>query len=163
MGVPRSEPQALTSDQVASVALLLSKVGAMVGRRLAAALADVDLRPKHLGALSVLCAQGALSQQALGESLGMDASGVVATVDDLEREGLARRGRDEQDRRRHAVSVTPAGRSLLERAHEVTARLDEEVLAGLDERERERLTALLLRVAQGDPDLERVVEAGAIA
>jgi DNA-binding MarR family transcriptional regulator len=93
----------------------------------------------------------------------MDASGVVAIVDDLEREGLARRERDAQDRRRHAVQVTPAGRKVLRRGHEVTARLDDEVLAGLNDRERQQLLALLLRVAQGDPDLVRLIGAGAIA
>ena len=123
----------------------------------------MDLRPKHLGALSVLCAQGALSQQELGERLGMDASGVVATIDDLERDGLARRERDTQDRRRHAVHVTPAGRDVLRRAHEVTARLDDEVLADLGARERQQLLSLLLRVAEGDPDLAHLVGTGAIA
>jgi len=100
---------ALATDRVASLGLLLSKVANMVDRRLAAALDAVELRPKHLGALSVLCAHGTMSQQALGERLGVDASAVVAIVDDLERDRLARRDRDPHDRRRHAIGVTPAG------------------------------------------------------
>jgi DNA-binding MarR family transcriptional regulator len=59
--------------------------------------------------------------------------------------------------------VTPAGRKVLRRGHEVTARLDDEMLAGLNSRERQQLLALLLRIVQGDPELVRLISAGAIA
>jgi DNA-binding MarR family transcriptional regulator len=154
---------ALTAERVVSVGLLLSKVATVVDRRLAAALDAMELRPKHLGALSVLCAHGALSQQALGERLGVDASAVVAIVDDLERDGLARRDRDPGDRRRHAVQVTAAGRTTLSRGHQTVGQVDDELFAGLTGRERQQLLTLLLRTAESDPDLVRLIGAGAIA
>jgi DNA-binding MarR family transcriptional regulator len=153
----------LTADRVAGVGLLLSKVANVVDRRLAVALDAVELRPKHLGALSVLCAHGTMSQQVLGERLGVDASAVVAIVDDLERDGLARRDRDPHDRRRHAIGVTPAGRDILARGHQVASQVDDELFAGLTDRERAQLLTLLLRVAEADSDLTRLISAGAIA
>jgi DNA-binding MarR family transcriptional regulator len=154
---------ALTTDRVASLGLLLSKVANTVDRRLAAALDAVELRPKHLGALSVLSAAGTMSQQVLGERLGVDASAVVAIVDDLERDGLARRDRDPYDRRRHAIGITPAGRETLTRGHQAVSQVDDELFAGLTDRERTQLLTLLLRVAETDPDLTRLISAGAIA
>ena len=162
MATKRVERSGLSADQVGSAALLLSKIGGMVDRRLSAALDAVELRPKHLGALSLLCAHGGISQQALGEGLGVDASAVVAIVDDLERDGLARRERDPRDRRRHAIAVTSAGRATLVHGHQVVAEVDDELFAGLTSREHTQLMGLLLRVAEVDPDLTRLIDAGAI-
>ncbi|MBI3688403.1 MAG: winged helix-turn-helix transcriptional regulator [Actinobacteria bacterium] len=164
MSSPQPDGQSpLDPDRVASIGLLLSKLGTAVDRRLAAALEVVQLRPKHLGALSVLGGHGAVSQQALGERLGVDASAVVAIVDDLEREGLARRERDPRDRRRHAIQVTPAGERVLARGYDAAGEVDDTMLADLTAHEREQLLTLLLRVAGTDPGLDRLIRAGAIA
>ncbi|AWZ03980.1 MULTISPECIES: MarR family transcriptional regulator [unclassified Streptomyces] len=148
--------------RIVSTALLLSKLGSAMERRLAVALDAMELRTKHMGALTVLCAHGAISQQALAEKLGVDASAVVAIVDDLERDRLASRERDPQDRRRYAVHVTQAGRETLARASELVVQVDDAVFAGLSSREREQLLALLLRVAESDPDLDRLIRSGAM-
>lgn len=148
--------------RIVSTALLLSKVGSAVEKRLASALDTMELRTKHLGALTVLCAQDAISQQALAGKLGSDASAVVAVIDDLERDRLASRERDPQDRRRYAVRATAAGRQTLARASELAAQVDDTVFAGLNNHEREQLLALLLRVAQSDPDLDRLIRSGAM-
>jgi DNA-binding MarR family transcriptional regulator len=147
---------------VAGVALLLGKVGAAMNRRVASALEAVGLRPKHLAALSVLYADEALSQQALGDKLGIDASAVVAIIDDLERDGLARRVRDPRDRRRHALHVTAAGSEMLARAQAEVAKVDTDAIATLSSEERAQLLALLMRIVSSDPDLLRVVQAGTL-
>ena len=54
---------------------------------------------------------------------------------------------DPDDRRRHAVHLTPAGRETLGRAQEVAARALEDVLAPLDQRERDTLKRLLRKLA----------------
>lgn len=147
---------------LAAVVLLLGKVGVAVNRRLAAALEAVELRPKHLGALAVLTARGEVSQQALGEGLGVDPSAVVAIVDDLERDGLASRVRDPADRRRRLISITAQGSRVLAAGHDVVAQLDDQLLAGMDRAERLQLVGLLLRVAATDPELMRLLGSGAI-
>lgn len=54
-----------------------------------------------------------LSQAALSRMLGIDRSDIVATLNNLERGGLALRAPDELDRRRNAIRITPAGSAAL--------------------------------------------------
>jgi DNA-binding MarR family transcriptional regulator len=53
-----------------------------------------------------------------------------------------------RDRRRHIVRLTPAGRKMLGKLRVLAARLEEEFLAPLDQRQREQLHALLLQLAE---------------
>src|ERR1700747_1507775 len=56
------------------------------------------------------------TQQELETALVMDANSVVLILNELEARQLSLRRRDPQDRRRHIVEITPAGRRALERA-----------------------------------------------
>src|ERR1700678_59787 len=73
---------------------------ARMGRRAADASAEPGgLRQRPLIALTLLSEGGAVSQQALGEVLGLDPSNVVGLLNDLEERGLTIRRRDPADRR----------------------------------------------------------------
>ena len=101
------------------------------------------LRGKELGALKILAAEGPLSQQRLGERMGVDRTTMVAVVDALEREGYAERRRDDEDRRAYAVRPTAAGRRVLRRAAGAIERAEDRFLAGISGDDRLRLKALL--------------------
>ena len=132
---------------------LLWKLGAIGRRRLAARLAEVDLaaplpdhRLPHLSVLTSLAESGPASQRETAERLGMDCSDIVAILDDLERGDLVVRRRDERDRRRHLVTLTPAGRRALRRLGAEAERAEDALLTPLSDDEREVLHGLLLRV-----------------
>jgi DNA-binding MarR family transcriptional regulator len=72
-------------------------------------LAQLELRPRHIVALTVLRDQGGSTQQALSSTLMMDATNVVGLLNDLEARQLIERRRSPQDRRRHLVELTTAG------------------------------------------------------
>ncbi len=112
------------------------------------ALAPLALTPKSFGSLALIAEQGPFSQAALGELLRIDRTTVVAVVDELERAGYVKRGRDATDRRVHSLLVTPAGRHVLGEAEQIADRMHAELLADLDADERDQLHALLARVAQ---------------
>jgi|SRR5450755_2925367 DNA-binding MarR family transcriptional regulator len=112
------------------------------------ALAPLALTPKSFGALSVIAEHGALSQAALGETLRVDRTTIVAVVDELERAGYVQRGRNSADRRAHSLGVTPAGQRALLEAERVARRTQDELLADLAPHEREELRVLLARVAR---------------
>src|SRR5437588_3324279 len=76
-------------------------------------LSEHGLTPHHFGVLMVLQQLEAASQQQLSRLVGVDPRNVVAVLDVLERERLIRRRAHPTDRRRHTVSLTPAGRQLL--------------------------------------------------
>ncbi len=113
------------------------------------ALEPLGLRPLHLVALTLLRDHGSATQQGLAEALRIDASNLVGLLNDLERQQLLARQRDPEDRRRHIVAISDAGRSALQRAERKLAAVQDDVLGALNEDERDTLHALLLRAAGG--------------
>jgi MarR family transcriptional regulator, lower aerobic nicotinate degradation pathway regulator len=76
----------------------------------------------------------------------IDPSDVTATVDDLEKTGLATRSMDPADRRRKIVTLTASGSKRLEWMQQVAEQLCEELLAPVAERRRAQLHQDLRRV-----------------
>ena len=131
-----------------SVGFLLALAGAESRRRWVDWLAEWDLRPSHYSALMVLGERGSVSQQALAEMVGVDPRNLVPVIDLLERRGLVGRRPYPTDRRRNALELTAAGRSLMRRLAVSGRSLEEEMLAGLDETEKATLQKLLLKLVR---------------
>lgn len=86
------------------------------------------------------------TQQELETALVMDANSVVLILNELEARQFSVRRRDPQDRRRHLVEITPAGRRALEKADRAREALEDELLAPLSADERKNLRSLIERV-----------------
>jgi DNA-binding MarR family transcriptional regulator len=125
---------------------LLARHGRVMNVRLRQALGVSGLNPRHCATLMHLARAGATSQQALIEALAVDASGLVAILNDLERGGLAERRRDPADRRRHIVEITPAGTQAVCAVESAIAEVEREAFADLDDAEIALLRSLLARV-----------------
>jgi len=128
-------------------AVLIARVARRVRSRLRAALGPTELRQRQLVALSYLRDHGPARQQALAESLCMDASSLVCLLNDLEDRDLIARRRDREDRRRGILELTDHGREALTEIDAALAEIDAEILADLDESERAELRALLGRLS----------------
>ena len=89
------------------------------------------------------------TQQEVESAMFMDANSVVLILNELEAAQYSIRRRDPNDRRRHIVEVTPAGRRALERADKARETLEDEVLQPLSADERRTLRSLLERVLEG--------------
>lgn len=124
-------------------------------RRLAANLSDLagdDLRVPHVTVLASLAEFGPAAQKDISCRLRIDPSDLVALLDDLERAGLATRSRDQRDRRRYTVAITPEGETRLRTRLSALRELDENLFAPLDQRERAELHSMMLRLcAHQDP------------
>lgn len=137
----QDEPDDLTAPE--------NMVGAMMDylvRRLRTE-ADGDLRTyglktRHAIALTLLRDFGERAQSELPAALGIDATGVVALLNDLESEGFIERRRSAEDRRKHNVLITAAGRHRLAEIEQVTSRLEQRIL-GLSTKELATLHKLL--------------------
>ena len=134
---------------------LAERLGPLLGRahdahrRLSLeALAPLGLGVKSVGALTVLQAEGPLSQRRLAERQGIDRTTMVAVVDELERLGAVERRKDPADRRANALHITPRGRRLLTRARTAVAGAEEAFLAPLPPAEQQRLRAALRRLVE---------------
>ena len=119
--------------------------------RTAEMLGTVGLTPALFALLNVVGAREGAIQQELGSALGIDRSTMVALIDELESAGLAKRRPSPTDRRAREIAITPKGRRLLQRAKELIAQVEDEVLAALSAEERRELLALLRHALQSAP------------
>ncbi len=124
----------------------------MIAARTGQALAGRRLEPMGLsvrlcGVLNLL-AEGPISQQAIGERLGIDRTTVVEIIDELESQGVVVRKRNPADRRSYALNLTPNGKVVQKRAARVFDGAAEEFFAALSKRERDSLVEMLRRLIQ---------------
>lgn len=122
---------------------LLSQVAMHAGRLVNEALAEEGVRKQHFTVLSALAEQGAASQAALGRRLWIDRSDLHGILGELERDGYIARVRDERDRRRNLVELTPAGAAALKRFDVRIQAAQETLLEPLTAAERQDLRRLL--------------------
>src|SRR5579864_1215150 len=88
------------------------------------------------------------TQQELENALFIDANTVVLLLNELEAAHYSMRRRDPNDRRRHIVELTAAGRRAVERADKAREGLEDEVQRNLSAEERRTLRQLLERVLE---------------
>jgi DNA-binding MarR family transcriptional regulator len=127
--------------------VLLTRLAKVVYRRTSEE--RLGMRLRQFVALSFLNEHDGVSQQALAETLCLDANNVVLLLNELEAVGHVERRRDPDDRRRHLVHVTPAGRRAIAFAERGQESVEDEVLAALDADERATLRELLARALAG--------------
>ena len=119
------------------------------GQRLVAdGFAAAGMRRYHFSVLVALDEDGPASQATLGRRLWIDRSDMVAVINDLERDGLVARVRDERDRRRNVVRITPAGKRALKRLDARVEEAQAALLTPLSAAERRELQRLLARVVE---------------
>jgi DNA-binding MarR family transcriptional regulator len=153
--LPREAPPARPAPKRGSplearIAYLLSKVGRRQSTRFAELLKPLGLRPKHFALMNVVDLADGPSQQQLGEALGLDPSGLISAIDELEAAGLLERRRPPEDRRRHALFLTRAGEAKLAEAREASRKRGKELIAPLSEAEAQSFHDLLKRIASAD-------------
>lgn len=113
-------------------------------------LTDTGFRPPCMSVLHCVVQTGPVSQRGISDRLDLDPSDLVGVLDILQRAGLVERRRDPEDRRRHAVIATDAGRAAEHSLRDVRARVLDTLLAHLDDDERTRLADLLVAAVDDD-------------
>jgi DNA-binding MarR family transcriptional regulator len=144
-GIPG--PRGLHAALMRHTGFLISRMGMVAQKRFQERLDSLGLTTRMWGALNVLDHEGPVTQHALGKSIGMDPSSMVATIDELEARGLVERRRHPSDRRAHALHVTELGRTTLTQGRRLAKQAQDDLLAPLDAEERKQLHDLLLRLA----------------
>lgn len=119
------------------------------------------LHPTQAICIAVLAHRGALAQSELADAMLLSRPSVTRLLQRMERTGLVHRRTDEADQRQTIVSLTPAGRQLQERMHEVTAEYAMQMVGLLPDADRAELARILTewrRLAEraGEPATERV-------
>ncbi len=145
--MPRSRSTSDPLDPAAGLGFLLSQVGSHSSSRFAERLESLGLKPPHAGILRVIEQADGLSQQALGEKLGIFPSRLVALIDELEGSGLLERRNSPADRRAYTLCLTDLGLEILEKIRVVSREHQASLCAALSEAERAQLAEFLRRIA----------------
>ena len=133
---------------------LIGALGAAGRRLFARRLAQEEwviqagLRPPTYGVLLTIERLGPVSQKQISDQMGFDPSDLVGVIDILEREGFLTRGRDPRDRRRYSLTLTALGQKRLRQFSAIAAEVEEELLAPLNDDERQTFRALVRRVLE---------------
>ena len=121
----------------------LVAIGRATARLLTEGLQSTGLKPRHLRVLGQL-SNGPLTQQALSDAIGMDATQLVVVLNELEEARLVTRRRDRDDRRRHIVRLSFAGSTRFAEAERLIRAVEQVLLAGIDPQE---IAQTLTRIA----------------
>jgi DNA-binding MarR family transcriptional regulator len=93
--------------------------------------------------LAYLSREDGMTQSQLAEELDLGKVAVGGLIDRLEKAGLVRREPDATDRRVNRVFLEPKSKQLIARMRKVSHRMNEQILAGLRDRDLETAAAAL--------------------
>jgi MarR family transcriptional regulator, lower aerobic nicotinate degradation pathway regulator len=145
---PALRPLSRVARELAeNTGFLLARLGVAFKAKAVERVEQEGSDPHHYSVLAILEEGARETQGTIAEALGLDPSRMVAVLDSLEQEGLVERRRDPLDRRRHTVSITPAGRKQLRRLRAIAKQLEEELLAPLTPEDRVTFHRLLVQLA----------------
>ena len=130
--------------------IVLTTLGELFSRHIRDVLAEHDLKPRQLRILDLLDDRGPIGQRELAELMGIDHSVLVNLLNPLEDERLIKRERDTSDRRRHMVSIAPAGARRLAQADRAFCDAEDAFFAALTSKQRGELNALLTLLRPGN-------------
>ncbi len=130
----------------ASMAFLLSQLGAHAAIIFGERLRPLNLKPQDAGILRILGSNPGATQQALSQMLGVFPSRSVSLLDELERQGLIERRSTAADRRVYQLHLTAAGVAALKAMRELESKLEDDIFAALGAEEKENLSSLLIRI-----------------
>jgi DNA-binding MarR family transcriptional regulator len=142
----RVEPAYRLEDQVG---FLLRRAYQRASSNLVERIGPHDLTAPQFATLARLYERGALSQNLLGRLVAMEPANIRDVVLRLKKRRLVVCRRDLDDGRLNLVSLTPSGRSLVERLLPIEIECTARTLAPLDLSERRILYDLLGRLADG--------------
>ncbi len=109
--------------------------------------ADIPLDRARYVVLRAVAEREPVRTTTLAEQVGVDPSTMSRHVSVLDQAGFVARTADPDDGRAQAVSLTPAGRVVMEKARAARHDLITDVLAAWDDADRTHLAALLGRLA----------------
>ena len=132
----------------------ISRLARELERRLEPVYREQGLEPGWYDVLATLRRTGPpyrLRASQFTGALMLTSSGTTKRLDRLERAGLIARSADPGDRRGTLITLTPAGRDLVDAASEAHLGNERRILAALSAAEQRRLADLLRKLQLGLP------------
>ncbi|MEM6311599.1 MAG: MarR family transcriptional regulator [Pseudomonadota bacterium] len=105
------------------------------------------LTPTQFSTLIRVADEGAVSQNQLGRLAAMDIATIKGVVDRLKSKGLLQTDSDPHDKRRSIISLTSAGKELMQQLYSDGTAISNETLAPLKLAEQKTLISLLKKLS----------------
>lgn len=135
------------TSKVSWIGYHLNQAALLIRNETLIALKPLGITPPQLRVIEAISV-GPISQVRLGEIVGMDRTTIVHVIDRLEELDVAKRHRDEKDRRSHAVALTPFGKKVLSKAQAAARAAEIAFLAPLTSGERDALLQSLQKLQE---------------
>jgi DNA-binding MarR family transcriptional regulator len=135
---------------------LLSQIGGQSSKAWTERLDRLGLEPREVMLFRFVALAEGRSQSEVARAIGLPASRIVALVDRLEERGWVERRTSSDDRRTHALHVTPSGHALIAQIAAVSAEHEADLARGLTTEEQATLLKLLGRIAAAQGLIEGV-------
>lgn len=116
---------------------------------------DLGVTPVQYAALQTVGNQPGIDQRTLARNIALDASTTGGVVDRLEARGWLERKTSTEDRRARQLSLTLSGEQALRDSVPVMLRAQEQILAPLNEEQRDTFMALLQLLVTQNNELSR--------
>ncbi|MEH7215348.1 MarR family transcriptional regulator [Priestia megaterium] len=129
-----------------SYGFLLGKALQQMENKFSEGLLPFNINSKQYGVLLFIEENPYSSQKDISENLQIDRTTMVSHIDHLETLGLVERTRNPNDRRSYSLLITEKGKEVLNSRWEFLTHIESEVLAPLDQQERQLLKDFLIRI-----------------
>jgi MarR family 2-MHQ and catechol resistance regulon transcriptional repressor len=143
-----------TTEEIAALDAFIKlsrSVNAVQGRLMPSLQREFGLTESQFGVLEAIYHLGPLQQGELCRKILRSGSNVTTVVDNLERDRLVKRERDEADRRIQVVHLTHAGEELVKRALPAHVARIKSLMAALDLDEQRELGRLCRKLGTSVP------------
>ena len=107
---------------------------------------DVKIRPGRFATLMLIGRNPGISQTALSQANGRDKSTLTPVLNDLVKRGLVRRQRTPSDRRAYQLTLTAAGKRMLDKLAACAVEHDRNLDRIIGRKDRPRFLAALRRI-----------------
>ncbi len=139
-------PEYSPSNANSTFGFLVSDVARMLRENFRTTTPDLGLTLAQARVLLHLSRNEGISQVALSAILEIQPITLLRQIDRLEKAGLLERRAHPSDRRAQQLFLTPRSQPLLNKIFDRGAQMQDHVMAGLDQSERDQLIAALTRV-----------------
>ncbi|WP_195694636.1 MarR family winged helix-turn-helix transcriptional regulator [Priestia megaterium] len=129
-----------------SYGFLLGKALQQMENKFSEGLLPFNINSRQYGVLLFIEENPYSSQKDISENLQIDRTTMVSHIDHLETLGLVERTKNPNDRRSYSLLITEKGKEVLNSRWEFLIHIESEVLAPLDQQERQLLKDFLIRI-----------------
>jgi len=129
-----------------SYGFLLGKALQQMENKFSEGLLPFNINSRQYGVLLFIEENPYSSQKDISENLQIDRTTMVSHIDHLETLGLVERTKNPNDRRSYSLLITEKGKEVLNSRWEFLTHIESEVLAPLDQQERQLLKDFLIRI-----------------